>query len=270
MKLLLSLLAICSLSFADSIPSTYTNPSSIRITPEAPTPEPDNVETTILFPRNGEIEQNPVRVQVRLLGFPVGTTSDFPRRKEIYDDPEGQSLLIFIDNYHPFEIYNSFVNALDQSNIYYDLTLTKTIPYDLDEGMHVIRTFPGRSYGEGLKNPMSYQASVFYIGSEENNLDVNLNGPYLTYNEPLETLTYPVGKPLLLDFYLSNVQLSQDGYKVRVTIDGTVQRILTNWTPYYIWGLQSGQHKIRLQLLDGKNSVVPGIFNDVERIITID
>jgi len=179
-------------------------------------------------------------------------------------------LLVFIDNYHPFEIYTSFVNALDQSNIYYDLTLTKLIPYDLNEGMHVIRTFPARSYGESLKNPECFKASVFYIGSQINNLNVDLNGPYLTYNEPLETLTYEAGKPLLLDFYLTNVQLSQDGYKVKVTIGGSVNRILTSWTPYYIYGLPAGQHTIRLQLLDGQNQVVPGLFNDVERIITIE
>ncbi|MBS0630161.1 MAG: hypothetical protein JSS30_08090 [Verrucomicrobia bacterium] len=269
MRLLIALL-ICNLGFADTIPQTYTNPSTIRITSEVPTPEPDNVQTTIIFPREGEIEMNPVNVQVRLLGFPVGTTSDFERRKEIYNDPEGQSLLIFIDNYHPFEVYNSFVDALDQSNVYFDLTLTKLIPYDLDEGMHVIRTFPARSYGEGLKNPQCFKARVFYIGSQIDNLDVNLNAPYLTYNEPLETLTYEAGKPLLLDFYLSNIQLSQDGYKVKVTIDGSVQRILTSWNPYYIWGLKSGQHTIRLQLLNEQNKVEPGIFNDVQRIITIE
>lgn len=269
MKVLLALW-ICNLGFAATIPQTYTNPSSIRITPEAPTPEPDNVETTILFPGDEEVEVNPVNVQVRLRGFPVGTMSDFPRKNEIYNDPEGQSLLIFIDNYHPFEIYTSFVNALDQSNLYYDLTLTKLIPYDLGEGMHVIRTFPGRSYGESLKNAGCFQARIFYIGSQMNNLNVDLNAPYLTYNEPLETLTYEAGKPLLLDFYLSNIQLSQDGYKVKVTIDGSVQRILTSWTPYYIYGLKSGKHKIRLQLLNGQNEVAAGIFNDVERTITIE
>jgi len=268
MKALLMLL-ICNLGFAATIPRTYTNPSAIRITPETPTPEADNIKTTILFPRSYEVEMNPVNVQVSLLGFPVGVMSDFPRKNEIYNDPNGQSLLIFIDNYHPFEIYNSFVNSLDQSNIYYDLTLTKMIPYNLREGMHVIRTFPARSYGESLKNPQCFQASIFYIGSAINNLDVDLDGPYLTYNEPLETLTYDSEKPLLLDFYLSNIQLSQDGYKVKVTIDDSLNRVLTRWTPYYIYGLTPGQHKIRLQLIDGQNQVVPGIFNDVERIITI-
>ena len=87
--------------------------------------------------------------------------SDFERRKELYNDPEGQSLLILIDNYHPFEIYTSFVNALDQSNLYYDLTMTKLIPYDLDEGMHVIRTFPARSYGESLKNLLCFSSPSF-------------------------------------------------------------------------------------------------------------
>ncbi len=270
MKILLPLLIICNLGFAATIPQTYTNPSTIRITSVTPTPEPDNVRTTITFPQEGEVEYNPVTVQVRLLGFPVGVMSDFERKKEIYNDPNGQSLLVFVDNYHPFEIYNSFIDALEPSNIYYDLNLSQNIPYDLDEGMHVIRAFPDRSYGESLKNPGCFQARMFYIGSQENNLDVDLSAPYLTYNEPLETLRYTESKPLLLDFYLTNVQLSPDGYKVKVTIDDSLQRILTEWTPYFIYGLKSGEHKIRLQLLNEKNEQAPGLFNNVVRIITID
>lgn len=268
MKILIALL-ICNLGFCATIGPKESNPSYVRIAPVQPTPEPDNVKTIITFPSEGEVESNPLSVQIRLIGFPVGTMSDFERKDEIYNDPDGQSLLVFIDNYHPFEIYNSFVDSLDQSHLFYDVILTQNIPYDLDEGMHVIRTFPDRSYGESLKNPGCFQARVFYIGSQMNNLDVDLNAPYLTYNEPLETLRYNSNKPILLDFYLSNVQLSQDGYKVKVTIDG-VERILTTWTPYFIYGMKSGEHKIRLQLIDEKNNLVPGLFNDVLRIITVD
>jgi hypothetical protein len=70
---------------------------------------------------------------------------------------------------------------------------------------------------------------------------------------------------VLLDFYITNCQLSKDGYKVRLTIDGSDQRILTNWVPYYLYGLSKGKHRIKLELLDEKNKVVPGAYATVER-----
>lgn len=272
MRLLIAL-CLCALApqFAADMESRKPNLSSVRIVPVQPTPEPSNVLTSIVFPKEGQILwSNPVRVQIRLMGFNLGTNSDFPRARELYNDPNGQSLLIFIDNEHPFEIYKSMIDGLDTNNLFYDWNYIKRIPYHLKEGMHVIRVFPDRSYGESLKGPGCYAAGIFYIGSRTDNLDVDLSAPYLTYNEPLETLRYQSDKPILLDFYLSNTQLSRDGYKVKVTIDKDIERNLTTWVPYYIYGLQAGTHTIRLQLVDGKNEQVPGLFNDVTRTITVD
>lgn len=264
-------LLLFSLSLsAASITPYRSNPSMVRIVPVEPTPEPDNVQTTLVFPRRGQVVyQSPVSVQARLTGFPLGTNSDFDRAKEIYNDPMGQSLLVFLDNDHPIEIYKSFIDALDDNNLFWDLTLTTRIPYTLRPGMHVIRAFPDRSYGESLKRPGCYAVTYFFFQEEIDNLDVDLNGPYLTYNEPLETLNYNAAKPILLDFFLSNTQLSSDGFKVRVIINGDNIRDLTRWVPYYIYGLTSGKHTVRLQLIDENNKVVPGLFNDVSRTITV-
>jgi hypothetical protein len=56
---------------------------------------------------------------------------------------------------------------------------------------------------------------------------------------------------------------------VRLTIDGKVNRSLTSWQPYYIYGLKKGRHKIRLELLDSKDKLVPGLYNAPEQTITI-
>ncbi len=269
--LFLTFSIICSVGFAAEFAPRKANPTEIRIVPVRPTPEADNVKVTLQFPKNEQVMyQQPINVQIRVLGFPVGTMSDFDRKKQVYNDPMGQSIMVFVDDYHPIEIYKSFVDALDPNNLYYDWTLNKDIPFNLDEGMHVIRTFPDRSFGESLKNPGCFAAGIFYVGEQKDDLDVDLNGPYLTYNEPQATIRYTEKKPLLLDFYITNTQLSQDGYKVLINIDNTVKRSLTRWVPYYIYGLKQGTHTFRLQLLDEKNKVVPGFFNDVERQITID
>jgi hypothetical protein len=200
-RFLIAILCLAGLAYAADIGKGKVNPSDVRIIPVKSTPEPDNVKTTIVFPQKDQVlGGGAINVQVRLLGYPVGTTSDFDRKNEVYNDPNGQSLLVFIDNEHPIEIYKSFIDSLDNNNLFYSLTLTTQIPFPLDEGMHVIRTFPDRSYGESLKDPGAYAAQIFYIGQEENNLDVNLNAPYLTYNEPLETLTYTEKKPFCSTF----------------------------------------------------------------------
>jgi hypothetical protein len=269
-RILFLLLALCSASFAAEFSPRKANPTEVRIVPVRPTPEPDNVELSITFPKMDQVVSGySLDVQLQLEGFNVGTNSDFDRAKQIYNDPMGQSVLVFIDDHEPFEIYKSFVDALDNNNLYYNWTLNQVIPFSLKEGFHVIRAFPARSFGEGLKGPGRFAVRRFYVGERKAYLDVDLCAPYLTYNEPLESLTYCPHQPILLDFYLTNIQLSQDGYKVRVTIDGDITRILTQWVPYYIYGIPSGRHTIELELINEKNEVAPGAFNKVKRTITV-
>jgi hypothetical protein len=91
----------------------------------------------------------------------------------------------------------------------------------------------------------------------------------LTYNEPSDNMPLTEGQPILLDFFISNCELTKDGYKVRLSIDGKGTRTLTSWQPYYIYGLKRGRHKVKLELLDPDDKVVPGTFNRVERTINV-
>lgn len=270
MKPFFLFILISSCCFGAQTKPAPTNTSSIRVVPVDPTPEADNVESFISFPKaNQRVYQLPVEIQLKLIGYPIGNMSDFDRQKELINDSQGQSMRIIVDEYPYLSIYSSFVDGLDNNNIFYDQTLTKQVPYDLDRGMHVIRAFPVRSYGESLKGSNCFAASVFYIGSKDSSVDIDLSGPYLTYNEPQGRYPYRPGRPILLDFYLSNTELSRDGYKVQLTIDGHVERQLTSWVPYFLYGLSRGKHSIKLELLDGQNKLVPGIFNTVEKEIIL-
>lgn len=201
MKFIISLLLFFPwfLSAAELSPGK-TNPSDIRIVPVQSTPQADNVQIFITFPTDSQIVYNPVKLQFRLAGFPLGTMSDFQRKKELINDRFGQSLRIIIDNLPYISIYKSFVDDLDDNTLYYDRTLNTTIPYRLRPGMHAMRVFPVRSYGEALKGSGCFAASIFYIDEEMNNLKVNLEQPYLTYNEPSGEVVYPKNQPILLDF----------------------------------------------------------------------
>ena len=269
---LLLLMTTCQVGYAASVDDPTPNAGKIQVVPITRSPDPDYVETVILYPKDKEIQSSsPIKGQIKLTGYPLGIDTDQPRRKEIWNDPEGQSLHVFIDNQPYFSLNEALIDALDDQEDYFDQTADFTIPFKLDAGMHVIRAFPVRSYNESIKADKAFAASVFFYQTKKENPSVDLSKPFLTYNEPQGEYDYDKKnmQPILLDFYLTNCDLSQDGYKVRLTIDTEDKRVLTAWRPYYIYGLGKGMHRIRLELINASNSLVPGPFNDVTRTIVI-
>ena len=272
-QLLTAFLAIsCQIGHAAELKEQSPNLGKIQVVPVEPTPDPDHVETKILYPKERELKtSSTVKGQIKLEGFALGVDSEQPRRREIWNDPEGQSLHVFVDNQPYFSLNEALIDALDDVQDYFDQTAEFSIPFKLEPGMHVIRTFPVRSYNESVKSDRAFTASTFYYQTRKDNAAVDLSKPYLTYNEPQGEYDYNKKniQPILLDFYLTNCQISKDGYKVRLTIDNSDTRVLTSWQPYYIYGLGKGMHRIRLELLDPSNLVVPGPFNDVTRTIVV-
>lgn len=247
--------------------------SEVYVTPVTPTSEATTITTKIIFPRPYENKRKtPINVQMRIEGFPLGVMTQNDRAQEIYNDPEGQSIHVIIDN-GPYRAYNqSFEDSFEQSKSYYDKILSFHIPFTLKSGEHVIRAFPTRSYGESLKGKGPFSVEVFYYQDRKkaDTLNIDLQKPFLTYNEPQGK--YPASKsnPILLDFLISNCDLSPDGYKVGLIIDGKNIQLLTEYVPYYIYNLSPGKHTVKLQLLDKHNKIVPGFFNVTEREIEID
>ncbi len=240
----------------------------VRVVPVESTPEPDSVEIRIAYPRAGEVDNdNPIMVQLRVETYALGVYSDFPRAKEIQDSKQGQSVHMIIDG-KPYISVNEAIDEMSETEeIDYDQTVNTKLPYKLPAGEHVIRTFPVRSYGECLKGPKVFQAATFFVGKTTPTLSVDLSQPYLTYNQPQGE--FDSQKPILLDFFLCNTQLSKDGYKVRLTIDGSDKRILTEWSPYYIYGLKRGSHSLKLELLDSSDKLIKPLFDDLQKTIIV-
>lgn len=65
----------------------------------------------------------------------------------------------------------------------------------------------------------------------------------------------------ILDFYLVNTSISENGNRVKVTINDA-EFVLTKWAAYQITGLKSSENTIRIQLLDEKANLIEGPFND--------
>ena len=240
----------------------------IQVVPVASTPQNSSTQLEIVLPEEGEVlEENPVYVQFRLRGFALGSNPDFERASELVNSRKGQTIHFIVDNKEYFTYAGPSVAPFDGEGNFYQSNLRVKLPFSLKRGMHTIRAFPARSFGESLKEEDCFSAVTFYI--KERSSSSPLDGPYLTYNEPSNDLPLVSSKPVLLDFYLTNCELSEDGYKVKLTIDNKTKRTLTDWTPYYIYGLGKGSHTIRLELLNKNNRKVPGPYNDVTKKIRV-
>lgn len=267
----LVLLAIAAL-FSTSGYSAEEPRELIRVLPVARTPESDSVLLTIAIPKPGEVvPQNPVWLQFRIDGYALGAdSSQFDRAGEIAVSDMGQTIHVVIDNQPYFPINEPAINPFNEEGYYRFAHYKFKIPFSLKEGRHTIRVFPARSFGESLKGQNTLHAISFYLGTTDGpSYGGDLSAPYLTYNEPSDQMPLTANQPILLDFLVTNCELSPDGYKVRLSIDGKANRTLTVWQPYYIYGLPKGKHTVRLELLDQSGKVVSGPFNDVRRTITI-
>lgn len=243
---------------------------TVQIVPVEPTPFSKTVLLRLAYPKDGQVlSKNPVWIQFRLDGYALGAASQFPRSKEVGVSSLGQTVHVVIDDHPYFAINEPAIDPLTEEGYYYDTSYKCEIPFSLSEGFHWVRLFPARAYGESLKSPQVFREGFFYVGKETKEMPLNLQGPYLTYNEPSNQIPLRESQPILLDFYISNCELSQDGYKVRLAIDKKFITDLTSWQPYYIYGLTKGSHTVSLSLLDPKGKVVPGSFNTVERKISV-
>lgn len=147
---------------------------------------------------------------------------------------------------------------------HYEKDFKKEIP----EGTHHLVAFLSRSYHESVKNPNSFISKKIVVGKESDDVKVELDKPTLIYSRPKGDYTAADADNLLLDFFLLNTTLSEDGNKVRATINGQ-EFMITEWSPYIIKGLPIGEVSIRLELLDAEGNLIPGAYNDVTRVVAL-
>ena len=147
---------------------------------------------------------------------------------------------------------------------HYEPVFNKT----MEPGNYVALSFLSRSYHESVKNADAYTLTQFKVGDDKSE-SVDLSGPLMFYSRPKGTYKGEKDtKYLLLDFFLINVNLSADGYKVRATLNGT-DFLFDTWEPLLVEGLPMGENTVKLELLDAEGNLVPAPFNPVERTVTL-
>ncbi len=244
---------------------------TVQILPIANSPVNEATVLQILFPLDGDfLRKYPLHSQIRLetfsLGNPSPTSADLPKLPQ---DPDGQTVHVVVDDLPYFKVTVNNEDSSDANFSLYRKMLSFEIPYKLNPGNHIIRSFPALSYRECVKLPTAYDVHEFYYRKKIHHFSFDPKAPLLTYNEPQGYFSIKSGDPILLDFYVANATISPIGYKVVVTIDGSVIAKLTSWQPYLIYGLDSGEHIVELSLVDKSEKEVQVPFNPVRRKITV-
>lgn len=137
----------------------------------------------------------------------------------------------------------------------------------LEPGNYVSLSFLSRSYHESIKHRGAYDLKRFSVGTTDT-LDFDMSAKHLFYSRPKGEYFGDDTKKILLDFYLYDTRLKEDGDKVRATINGT-EFTLTRWVAYFIEGLPLGENTIKLELIDKEGNLIEGPYNSVERTIML-
>ncbi len=227
----------------------------LLLSPET-APEAPDARIGFIAPAEGErfAVGEPVEVGIQLSGYALRVPTPTGDERGLARAPDGQHVHLILND-RPYR-------AL------YDLD-EPVVLEDLPAGTHVLRAFPGRDWHEAVKTPGAFAVRTFHVGEGELSPPIDLEGPMLTYSRPVGEYAGSAADSILVDFYLSGVRLSPEGYRVRVEVDGVGDATVNHWAPYLIVGLPEGEHTVRLHLLDPDGNPVPGEFNRPERTIRI-
>ena len=149
----------------------------------------------------------------------------------------------------------------------YSAHYDQNFDYELPDGNNVVLAFLSRSYHKSVKNSDAYVLTQ--IGDSNT---INLESEFLFYSRPKGTYEGLDTEKLLLDFYLVNTKLSPTGNKVKLTIkQGTFthQFLIDSWDAYYIEGLDKGDVKIKMELINKEGNLIETPFNPSERVVTL-
>lgn len=185
--------------------------------------------------------------------YELGAQTGRNKIAQVANSDKGQHIHVIIDN----EPYSA----------HYMPNVTK----EFDKGEHVMLAFLSRSYHESVKNDNSFLVRKLSVGDvkEDQKTDIDFDAEHMFYSRPKGTYTGKDTDKIILDFFLVNTDLSDDGNKVLARINGEEFEI-TKWQPFLIEGLPMGENKIELQLVDNDDKPIKGPYNTVERTITLE
>ena len=212
----------------------------------------------ILSPADGArfAEGDSVTVEFTLSGFELGHPhAPGPGLdRGVAQAPEGRHIRLLVGDRREVVVTN-----LDEP-----VVLTGLPP-----GTHHLRAMPVTELYESVKAPGAFVHRVIHVGEGEPEPEVR-DGPVLTAVRPWGEYGGAAADSILVDWYLAGVRLTEDGTRLRLTVEGLGRSELTRWVPYFLVGLPDGVHTIRMELVDEEGRRLPGPLTRAERMITVD
>jgi hypothetical protein len=201
----------------------------------------------------------------------------------------GNHIHVILDN-QPYEAYYNLDQEFELRNV--------------SDGEHTLRVFPSRPWHESYKNQGAFQMVKFTVknggadpakpattanGNTMSNANtaptpegkemkeskagaVDQSKPLLTYSRPKGEYKGDDANAIMIDFWLANAKLKDDGgeYRVRYSVDGGEAQFVDKWAPIWLTGWTSGKHTIKLELVDKDGNLVDnGGYNSTTREITV-
>jgi hypothetical protein len=138
----------------------------------------------------------------------------------------------------------------------YSLSQFKSDVFEVEflNGNNVFLTFLTDENNVSIKTNKGSVLKSAVLGGVESLF--SMDQPHLFYYLPQAETLDPI-----LDFYLVNTSISENGNKVKVTIND-IEFIIDKWAAYEVSGLKDQENTVRIQLLDNNNQLVEGPFND--------
>ncbi len=241
------------------------DPDTVTLEPGERAPAIDGAMARFQVPESGAVlEPGEVAVEVAVENFTPGEQTDVPRREQLANSGNGQHTHIIVNNDPYFANYNTDAEPFSIG--------------ELEPGAYSAFVFPSRSFHESVKSDTAADLVNFYVGEEAEGDDFPLNedDPSIIYSRPKGTYSGAGAERIMLDFYLHNVTLSEDGYRAHYTIEEegsdepVAELTLDEWTPAFVEGLDSGTYTFTLELLDENDERVPGDFNYTEREVVVE
>lgn len=130
----------------------------------------------------------------------------------------------------------------------------KVIETDFYDGNNVFLAYLTQN-NISIKSNTAYVLKNVILGNNESLFE--MGKPHVFYLSPSNTVNKAV-----LDFYLLNTTISEQGNKVKVTINDAAVFLLDKWAAYSIEGLTNTENYIRLQLVNNKGDLIDSPFND--------
>ena len=209
-----------------------------------------------------------------------------------HKDPQtqmGNHIHVILDN-QPYEAYYELGQPFELRNV--------------ADGEHTLRVFPSRPWHESYKSAGAFQMVKFTVkkgGADANKPATTNSGqqmsnanaaptpegkdmpnstagtidtakPLLTYSRPKGEYKGVESDPIMIDFWLGNAKLKNDGgmYRIRYSVDGGEAKYIDTWGPVWLSGWTAGKHTIKLELVDEDGGLVDnGGYNSTTREITV-